>query len=130
MLYVAAVVACSLLYLALATLSYAITFILRYSSRDYFSFDYDSSMRDFFRAPLTPAVILRGDQAHRNFKDAVWLSLDAISWALLGSRLRSSVFMSKVGLAGEESAERLESTSLALHPIDIFLRYHPFGDLG
>lgn len=60
----------------------------------------------------------------------IWLVLDGISWALLGSRARSTDLMSSVGLAGDAPAREAADAGLGLRAIDRLVHYHPFRYLG
>lgn len=72
--------------------------------------------------------LLLGQEVDR--RNAGSLFLDAVSWVVLGSRARSSDFMSALGLAGRGPARLEEENGRGLRAIDELIRHHPFRLLG
>lgn len=60
-----------------------------------------------------------------------WLFLDGLSWVLVGSRARTSDFLSSLSpTAGDAPSHVPPGTSLGLQVIDVFVHHHPFRYLG
>lgn len=59
-----------------------------------------------------------------------WPILDAVMWAVVGARSKSSAFMSLCGLAGRTSVDVIEESGLGLSLIDDMVYHHPYSYLG
>lgn len=65
-----------------------------------------------------------------NMSNAWGLFSDAALWVVLGSRARSSDFVTYLGLAGREPAQFEQGRERGLRAIDLLVRHNPFRYLG
>ena len=59
-----------------------------------------------------------------------WPIFDAVTWAVMGSRSKSSSLMKLFGLAGNTSMNALEQSGFGLSLIDRIVSRHPYSILG
>ena len=59
-----------------------------------------------------------------------WPILDAVTWAVIGSRSKSSSLMRLCGLQGDTPIDTLERSGFGLSLIDKIVKYHPYSIIG